>query len=129
MQPMSILIVDDVAAFARLLADGMRERGHAVACAANGHEASGLISRLRFDVVVTDIVMPESNGFELIDELRRNQPRARIIAMSGGGNLYSAGACLEAAEESGVDAVLQKPFGPQELEDAISRVCKPDSTI
>ncbi len=122
MQPLSILVVDDVDAFARLLADGLRQLGHAVACASNGRDATALVAKLRFDVVVTDIVMASGSGFDLIDDVKRLQPRARLIAMSGGGNLYSADACLRAADETGVDALLQKPFGPKELGDAIERL-------
>jgi CheY-like chemotaxis protein len=122
MQPRSILLVDDVEPFARLLADSLREAGHTVVCAANGRDAALFVSKLRFDAVVTDIIMPESNGFELIDEIKRVQPQARILAISGGGKLYSAAACLQAAEQSGTHAVLLKPFGPAELLDALEKL-------
>jgi CheY-like chemotaxis protein len=126
MGPLSILVVDDVAAFARLLADSLRAAGHAVVCAANGREAIGLLPAHRFDLVVTDIIMPVGNGFELIDEVRRLQPAARILAISGGGKLYSAEACLQSAEQSGTDGVLLKPFGPGELIDAVQRLFPPE---
>jgi len=122
MKSLSILVVDDVEAFAHLLAEGLRQEGHSVTCAEDGRIAATLLGERTFDLVVTDIIMPVSDGFELIDEVRKVQPKARIFAMSGGGNLYSAGACLEAAEQSGVDAVLRKPFGPQALNEAMVRV-------
>ncbi len=115
MTPVSILVVDDNEAFANLLAEGLRERGHTVTCAANGQAAATLVQAQPYDAIITDIIMPTGDGFELIDEIKRTQPTARVVAMSGGGKLYSAGACLQAAEQSGVDAVLQKPFGPQAL--------------
>jgi two-component system, chemotaxis family, chemotaxis protein CheY len=125
MSPLSILVVDDVEAFARLIADTLRQAGHAVTCANNGRDAVVLLPKLRFDVVITDIIMPVSNGFELIDEVKRVQPEARILAISGGGKLYSADACLQSAEQSGTNAVLLKPFGPAELLDAVERLFSP----
>jgi CheY-like chemotaxis protein len=122
MAPLSILVVDDVESFAKLLAQGLRDRGHAVTCATNGTDAAAVLKHLRFDAVVTDIIMPSGDGFELIDEVKRMQPHARILAMSGGGKAYSAGACLQAAEGSGIHAVLQKPFGPEALSQALERL-------
>jgi CheY-like chemotaxis protein len=122
MKRLSVLVVDDVEAFGRLLADGLRESGHRVALAVNGAQAAAMLSKLRFDLVVTDIIMPVSDGFELIEAVRRAQPAAKVIAMSGGGKLYSADACLEAAREAAVDAVMEKPFGPQALKEAIERL-------
>jgi CheY-like chemotaxis protein len=125
MGPWSILVVDDVDAFARLLADGLREAGHAVICAANGRDAAEILTKVKFDVVITDIIMPVGSGFELIDEIKRTQPEARIIAISGGGKLYDAAACLQAAEQGGTDAVLLKPFGPKALLDTLEKVFQP----
>jgi CheY-like chemotaxis protein len=115
MPSLSILVVDDNEAFATLLTQGLRDMGHRVVASPNGQAAGEELGRQRFDVVVTDIIMPVSDGFELIDRIKREQPEARIVAMSGGGNLYSAGACLDAAEHSGVHAVLHKPFNAQAL--------------
>jgi CheY-like chemotaxis protein len=122
MNPLSILVVDDVEAFARLLADGLRESGHAVACASDGKDAAAMLGRVKFDLVITDIIMPAADGYELIDQVRKIQPQVRIIAMSGGGKLYDPGAVLGAAQQSGADAVLQKPFGPDVLKREIERL-------
>jgi two-component system, chemotaxis family, chemotaxis protein CheY len=122
MAPLSILVVDDVEAFARLIADTLRQAGHAVTCANNGRDAVVLLPKLRFDLVITDIIMPSGDGFELIDEVKRLQPEARILAISGGGKLYSAEACLQSAEQSGTSGILLKPFGPAELLDTVQRL-------
>lgn len=122
MTALSILVVDDVEPFARLLADSLRQAGHQVTCANNGRDAASVLPKLKFDLVITDIIMPTTNGFELIDEVKRQQPGTRILAISGGGKLYSAAACLQAAEQSGIDGVLLKPFGPGELLDAVQRL-------
>lgn len=122
MTPISILVVDDNEAFAALLAEGLRERGHTVACASDGKAAAKLVHSQRYDAIITDIIMPTGDGFELIDEVKRTLPDARVIAMSGGGKLYSAGACLQAAEQNGVDAIMQKPFGPQAIAEQLERL-------
>lgn len=122
MSPLSILVVDDNEAFAALLAEGLRERGHTVTCAGDGRAAVALVHANPYDAVITDIIMPTGDGFELIDEVKRTRPKTRVIAMSGGGKLYSAGACLQAAEQNGVNAVMQKPFGPQAIAEQLERL-------
>jgi YesN/AraC family two-component response regulator len=89
--------------------------GHDVVYAANGKDGAAFLKKVRFDLVVTDIIMPEMDGLELIEIVKKVQPEARILAISGGGKLYTAQACLEAVEKGGADAVLLKPFGPEIL--------------
>lgn len=122
MAPLSILVVDDVEQFAELLARSLRHNGHTVSCAGNGRAAAELLAKQNFDLIVTDIVMPSGDGLELIEDVKRVQPKAKILAMSGGGSLYSANACLEAAVQSGTDAALQKPFSPQALLETIAKL-------
>jgi DNA-binding response OmpR family regulator len=69
-------------------------------------------------VIITDILMPEQEGFETIRELRRDFPTTGIIAMSGGGQIGSDN-LLVIAERLGAQRALQKPFGLQELLDAV----------
>ncbi len=85
-----------------------------IAFAANGEEALDLMQCLPFDVVITDILMPEKDGLETIQELRRHYPDVKIVAVSGGGqrgNLYF----LDIAKKLGAHCTLQKPFTPSEL--------------
>jgi two-component system chemotaxis response regulator CheY len=76
------------------------------------------------DVVIIDVIMPQSSGIEVIREIRARFPGARIVAISGGGNFASFGykpgaitteAYLASATQAGADAVLSKPFGRSEL--------------
>jgi DNA-binding response OmpR family regulator len=75
------------------------------------------------DVVIVDIIMPRSNGVEVIRKIRDAYPGARILAISGGGNFapgYKPGTIttdsyLAAANQSGADAVMSKPFHRSEL--------------
>lgn len=77
---------------------------------------------LEFDVVLTDIFMPESDGLEMIREVRKHWPNTPIVAMSGGSDLFpNPGNYLEAARTFGAVDALHKPFGLTELRDAILR--------
>ena len=66
------------------------------------------------DVLITDIFMPDSDGFELIATVRREYPETKIVVMSGGGQKLKRD-YLSSAELIGVDATLQKPFEINDL--------------
>jgi CheY-like chemotaxis protein len=110
----SILLVDDDADFALALKLALEADGYAVQLAGNGREALEL-QRLRpADVVITDLVMPEQDGFETIQNFRREFPRTKIVVVSGAEKL-DVPRNLSAAKLMGVDATLQKPFAVAKL--------------
>ena len=84
MSSCSILLVDDGEELRDLLRHVLERAGHLVTCAKNGIDASLVITGGSFDVVVTDMLMPERNGFELIAEIKENYPTVKIVAISGG---------------------------------------------
>ncbi|MBC7365552.1 MAG: response regulator [Undibacterium sp.] len=83
--------------------------GHTVIEARNGREGLELSPRAVADLVITDIVMPEKEGLEVLVELRKKQPPVKIIAMSGGGRQHARGS-LHIAQALGAAKVLEKPF-------------------
>lgn len=115
--PLNILVVDDNPSVRTVVAASLRRLGHIVWLAADGREGASEIARRHFDVVVTDVLMPEKDGFELIQELRRKSASTRIVAISGAHRGVLD--CLDLARRLGADAVLSKPFGPSELVAAI----------
>lgn len=117
--PLSILVADDEEGIRNLLQHWLSRAGHEVVCVDCGQEASRLIRTRRFDVVITDIVMPEGDGFELISEFRKTLPEARIIAISGGGQYLDRDACLRIARGLGAHAVVMKPFNWEQVRAAI----------
>jgi CheY-like chemotaxis protein len=117
----SILMIDDNAELRDLLQDALTKLGYVVTSAANGAEAFRAIAANRFDVVITDMLMPEKDGIEVIGELKRKQPEARIVAMSGGGR-GSRDHYLQTAKGLGAHAVLGKPFSMSELTAALHSV-------
>ena len=91
-----------------------------VSCAKNGLDASLAITCRRFDVVVTDMLMPERDGFELIAEIKENHPTVKIVAISGGG-LIGQDESLPTARGFGADVLLRKPFAYHALLSAVDR--------
>jgi CheY-like chemotaxis protein len=116
MEPeMKILVIDDDHLVRLSLSKFLTKNGHNVTTAADGARGMLMLGE-RPDVVITDIIMPEQEGFETIVKLRRDHPRIKIIAISGGlrrGDVKLD--VLSMAESLGADAVLAKPFEPEEL--------------
>lgn len=117
----SILVIDDNAQLRGLLGDALKKMGYEVTSAANGTEAFTAIGLNKFDVVITDLLMPERDGIEVIGELRLKQPETRIVAMSGGGR-GSRDHYLQTAKGLGAHVVLGKPFSVSELAAALDAV-------
>jgi DNA-binding NtrC family response regulator len=82
-------VVDDEEELRELIRHVLERAGHLVTCAHNGREASLVIARGQFDVVVTDILMPDRDGMELITEIAVKYPGVKMMAMSGGGQIGS----------------------------------------
>lgn len=109
-----ILVIDDDPAVREVVSEMLRLEGHHVTIAENGREAIPMLSKRDFDLVITDLIMPEKEGIETISEIRRTHKTIPILAISGGGRL-GPGDYLETARYIGADATLAKPFARQEL--------------
>jgi DNA-binding NtrC family response regulator len=126
MKSCSILLIDDEPALREILSRVLTDAGHRVVGAGNGKEASKALTTSAFDVVVTDVIMPEKDGMQVISEVRKKFPEVRIIAMSGGGHV-SRDQYLKIAKGLGAHAVLEKPFANQKLLDTIQAVAPASS--
>jgi CheY-like chemotaxis protein len=104
-----ILLVDDEPAVLEILRHALRGAGYEVELAANGREAVERMKEQIFDLVLTDLIMPEKDGIQTILELRRIDPFVPVIAMSGG-IAAGGGDFLPLARQLGAKAVLSKPF-------------------
>ncbi len=113
-----ILVIDDDFQMREMLGVILERKGYDVKTASDGKAALQLQSKKPFDIVITDIIMPEKEGLETISELRRGYPRLKIIAISGGGQ-YKPEGYLELAKQLGADRVLAKPFGSWEILGAV----------
>lgn len=117
-----ILVIDDEREICAVIGDMLERAGYQVAEAHNGNEAIALCRARRPALVITDIVMPDKEGLELIRELSREMPEIAIVAMSGAENL---GVYLRAAGAFGADTCLEKPFSPSDLLLAVEAALHP----
>ena len=118
-----ILLIEDDSNLRTLLAEVLTRGGYEVIEACNGEEAVRLFRKAPADLVVTDVLMPEKDGFETLMELRAEKPAPKILAMSGGGEL-SAAIYLRMAGRLGVDCVLAKPFATAEFLGAVKKLAQ-----
>jgi CheY-like chemotaxis protein len=118
--PFSVVIADDVAEIRELLQHWLAELGCIVTCVSAGREAVRILRSTHVDMVITDILMPDGDGLEVITELKRAQPTTRVIAMSGGGNHLRAADCLKLAKGLGAHGIITKPFKRQQVLDVVS---------
>lgn len=110
----SILVVDDDAAFRTAVSRMLCGAGYRVLEAPDGARALALLKSETPDILVTDIIMPDGDGIELINAVKTRHPTVRILAISGRGHLGSVD-LLKMAAMVGADATLRKPLGPEEL--------------
>lgn len=106
---LKVLVIDDEALVRATLRDMLEEAGCAVAEAADGNAGIALLETEQPDVIFTDILMPNKEGIETINEIRKLGKDIRIVAMSGGGATGNM-TFLEYAKAVGADRALQKPI-------------------
>jgi DNA-binding response OmpR family regulator len=104
-----ILVIDDDDPVRTTLRTMLQHFGHTVTEARHGKEGLALFRDAHADLVITDIVMPDRDGLEVLRELRKAHPSVKVIAMSGGG-LGNKAQYLQTATRMGAAAVLAKPF-------------------
>lgn len=120
-----ILIVEDTRLMRDSLVDVLTELGHQAITAENGAEGVNMIaSGDTFDLIITDIIMPEMDGIEAILEIQTMSPQTPIIAISGGSARLEKTAGLDTAKRLGAVAVLEKPFEIDALLAAIAVATK-----
>ena len=118
----NILVVDDQPDIQELLTDILANAGYSVSCASNGVIAEEVMQEKEFDLIITDIYMPDKDGLELITQQRSKSNSPPIIVISGGINGQPDSNYLSIAEKFGAKASLPKPFTTTELLDTVSKV-------
>ncbi|MFH0785408.1 MAG: response regulator [Pseudomonadota bacterium] len=110
----NILVIEDNENMLRMMNDLLNRSGYHVLSAIDGVAGLKTYRAERPDLVITDIIMPDKEGLEVIMELVKEDPRPKIIAMSGGG-MMEPRTYLSLAQKLGADEVLEKPFRPADL--------------
>jgi CheY-like chemotaxis protein len=114
-----ILLADDNEKLRRSITHILEEAGYSVVGVASGTEALRLLTlSTEFDLLITDLVMPDMEGLELITRLRNSHPKLGIVAISG----TFDGKFLPVARLLGVKETLEKPFKRAELLKAVESV-------
>ena len=113
-----ILIVEDDAAMAEMLSDFLTERGFSATVAVDGAEALSVARQERFDIILSDVVMPNMDGIELLRRLRDAKSDATVIMMSAYGTIDNA---VEAMKLGAYD-YISKPFRLDEIILTIGKV-------
>lgn len=114
-----LLIIDDDEGLSSTLQRVLEDAGFEAVTASNGYLGLLAVEQEMPSLVVTDILMPDRDGIETVLEAKRRWPNLKIIAMSGGGAFGDGVHYLHAAERLGADAILSKPFRPQQLLDLV----------
>lgn len=108
-----ILLIDDEEQMRFLLKRMLTRDGHDIVLAQDGEEGVKSFYQLIPDLVITDIVMPNKGGLEVIGEILATHPSQPIIAMSGGRRALLP--TIDSIEAIGIKGVLQKPFTHEDL--------------
>ena len=116
-----ILIIDDEPYILLMLKKMLERAGYEIDLASNGREGMAVFEQDSADLVITDIIMPDKEGLELILEMKKKRPELKIIAMSGGGRI-SPESYLECARHFGAEKVFQKPFRQKEIVSAVKEL-------
>jgi DNA-binding NtrC family response regulator len=114
-----LLIIDDNKEILDALYDFLSKKKYNIVAASNGLEGLKLIENQKqaFDLVITDLIMPDISGVALISIIKKKYPDTRVIAITGWGEHPEA-----LATEAEADYVLEKPFELSELEKLIKKL-------
>jgi DNA-binding response OmpR family regulator len=116
-----VLVIDDDTLFVMLMVHSLKKYGHEVDFAPDGLTGVKKFRGSDFDVVVCDIVMPEQEGVETIQQMRIARADVAIVAISGGLSIGHSNKMdiLEIANKLGADVTLKKPFQMSALNEAV----------
>ena len=118
----SILVVDDEQAVRELTVEILRQGGHRPHGVESVRAALELLEQKPFDLVVSDVAMPELTGFELLREVREHRPELPVVLMTGGSDDHER---ISRAVELGASALIFKPFSHAELNEAVAAALTP----
>jgi CheY-like chemotaxis protein len=114
-----LLIIEDDEYVKKMLKQTFERAGYEIATATNGRIGIELYEKSNFDVVITDLIMPDMEGIETITLLRKLNPHAKIIAISGGGR-NQPDDYLFLAEKLGASRTFTKPVDREALMQAVA---------
>jgi len=128
-----ILIIDDDDAIRATIVLHLARLEVGTVDVSDAREAIDLLAVRKFDLIISDLFMPEVDGIKFISIVRRTNPSIPIILISGGGEIFplgsrNFGSLTRTASMLGASHILQKPFRGQELRDLVLSLLDRDSS-
>lgn len=117
----NILVVDDDTSILTFIEEALKDE-HQVTTATCVADAESASKDQNFDILITDLVMPNKNGIDMIMEFKKSQPKMHILAISGGGGITGRFDYLPIAELVGAEKTLKKPFTVYELRKSVTSI-------
>lgn len=114
-----ILIIDDNEQVRKVMASYLEHDNHEIALAADGKQGISRLQSQTFDLVITDIIMPEQDGLEVLMWLKTQVNRPKVIAVSGGSPSLDLNYLMTMAQRLSADKALQKPIDFETLTTAV----------
>ena len=114
----NILIIDDDDVVLSTIGEVVAALGHRARTACDGKIGLTLAEQERFDIVITDLAMPEVDGLTVLRQLKKRQPETAVLVITGD----STADPLAASVNLGVDGYVNKPFEMGDLDKQISRI-------
>ncbi len=105
---MRILLLDDDDHVRTFLVRALEHMGHQVHALASGRQLADALRTHEFEAVITDVYMPDMDGFQALAMLKATRPSLPVVVMSGGSAIL--GSCLPMATRMGAAAILEKPI-------------------
>ena len=116
-----LLVVDDSAMFQNIATSNLQALGHEVLSADGGRAALALLARHSFDLVFLDVEMPDMNGIETLQRLRRLRPTLKVVMLTSHDDEGTFDAAMT-LDQHGADGFVTKPYSKDTLERCIDAV-------
>ncbi|OQX92731.1 MAG: hypothetical protein B6D58_01470 [candidate division Zixibacteria bacterium 4484_95] len=116
-EDVKIMIVDDEAIMRNLLLKILEQEGYHVTLVSSAKEAIEKLNNERFDLLLSDVKMPDMDGFQLLKKVKKEWPQIAIIMMTGYGDAYT----VKEALMLGADEYITKPFKSHEISLIVER--------
>ena len=123
-----MLVMDDEPGIRLLIARALKAAGAIVLEAPDGEIGTLILEQAKVDLVITDIIMPEKEGVEMICDIRLAWPHIKILAITGGGRIDPA-VFLNLAKELGADLTMKKPLNIKALVEQVSGLFPPEAKV
>lgn len=117
---LSVLLVDDEAIVGNRLKPALMKNGYDVEAYEDPKEAMKRFDEKTFDIVITDIMMAEVNGIQLLEYIQDQTERTKVIMITG----YASEALAREAMAKGAFDIIAKPFRPQDLREMIAKAAE-----